>query len=72
MGGCARLVDEEDAGHNVSLALLPPLGNFGVYLLPHLSSYLARVACKERQEALRRGPVSLYHIVQIMLLWCRI
>ncbi len=31
-----NLVDEEDAGSNLRLALLPPLRHLRVYLVPHL------------------------------------
>ena len=47
-----HLVDEQHAGHNLRLALLPPLANLGVNLLPHLGADLPRVPGKQRQEAL--------------------
>ena len=47
-----HLVNEEHARHNLGLALFPPLGNFRVNLLAHLAPDLARVAGKQREEAL--------------------
>ena len=51
--GCARLVYEQHAGHDVGLAFLAPLGHLGIDLLPDLRPDLARVAREQRQEALR-------------------
>mmetsp|Transcript_13014 Transcript_13014/g.50886 ORF Transcript_13014/g.50886 Transcript_13014/m.50886 type:complete len:477 (-) Transcript_13014:125-1555(-) len=48
-----NLVDEEDAGDDVRLTFLPPLGDFRVNLLANLRADLAGVAREERQETLR-------------------
>mmetsp|Transcript_3864 Transcript_3864/g.17004 ORF Transcript_3864/g.17004 Transcript_3864/m.17004 type:complete len:483 (-) Transcript_3864:42-1490(-) len=48
-----NLVDEEDAGDDVRLTFLPPLGDFHVNLLANLRADLAGVAREERQETLR-------------------
>lgn len=40
-----HLVDEEHAGHNLGLALLPPVADLGVDLVAQLRLDLARVAC---------------------------
>jgi len=50
-----HLVDEEDARHDLGLALLPPLGHLLVDLVPHLLLDLSRVAGEEGQEPLRPG-----------------
>ena len=47
-----HLVDEEDARHDLRLALLAPLRHLLVDLLAHLRLDLARVSREEGEEAL--------------------
>ena len=58
-GGRAHLVNEEHAWHNLRLALFPPLGHFGIDLLPHLRPDLPCVASKQRQKPLQTLQVVL-------------
>mmetsp|Transcript_27388 Transcript_27388/g.69692 ORF Transcript_27388/g.69692 Transcript_27388/m.69692 type:complete len:387 (+) Transcript_27388:657-1817(+) len=58
-----HLVDEEDAWHDLRLALLPPLGDLLVNLVAHLSFDLAGVASKQGEEALLPR-VDHIHLVQ--------
>jgi hypothetical protein len=48
-----HFVDEQHAGHDFRLALLPPLRHLLVDLLPHLLRYLPSRPGKQSQKALR-------------------
>ena len=50
-----NLIDEQHPGRDLGLALLPPLGDLGVYLVPDLGLDLAGVAGEEGEEALGAG-----------------